>query len=589
MTLNRLTAIAFRWSIPAVFAFWVFAPSAQAQSGAATAINGVYNGHYTCAQGPRTPKLSLLASGNGLLTGVFTLYVPPTSHTLAFGYSWSGTFDAASGKFKLNPIKWETPPPGNYVMAGMDGAFDSSTGRVAGKITYEGCGALQARRAQAESANIATVIAPQKAALAARPVPQTAAATAQTPAPSITGVYRGTCTCARGAVNLKLSLIAAPDGSITGFLIFDLPSDLGSRSPYGLNGRYAWAPRPFLLTPVAWGTPDPPDYSMARLNGANVPGSDVISGRVVSSSCSDFYATRDKAESPTSIAMAAQREPATATNGLVRKSKAYWDAYRTDIIRQVFDGGFGSDADSDAQFRILFTSYVEMFSKSCRAYLPAHHEAVTIPQVTAKRNRYGNVVSQQRGQSATVEVDSRFAPNYREYGESLTSSRQGLAGAVGTMSGRVSPSANLAPGLDMDKFFERETCQSAAMRQLGENLLRAATGEPSLQDVGATIVGASAETDKSLPQVRFARFVDGCNAFYHDPANSKYSVSHAGDWCKCLSEQYRNVMTPDDEYFYANDYGHRFWGEIAQPKAHSTDPAWPRLHPAVDKCASETN
>jgi len=520
MTPTRLIAIAFRWSICAVFALWVFAPSAQAQSGAAKAINGVYDGNYRCAQCPRTLKPSLLASGNGSLTDVFTFYVPPTSHTHAFGYSLSGTFDAASGKFKLNPVKWETPPPGNYVMGGIDGAF-------------------QATRDQAESANI--------------------------------------------------SSFAAPDGSVTGFFIFDLPPDLGSWSTYRLNGRYAWASRQFLLTPVAWGTPAPPDYSMARLNGANVPGSDVISGRVVSSSCSDFYATRDKAESPTSIAMAAQREPATATNGLVRKSKAYWDAYRTDIIRQVFDGGFGSDADSDAQFRILFTSYVEMFSKSCRAYLPAHHEAVTVTQVTTKRDRYGNVVSQRRGRAATFEVDSRFAPNYREYGESLTSSRQGPAGAVGIMSGRVSPSAYFDPGLDMGKFFERETCQSAAMRQLGENLLRAATGEPSLQDVGATIAGASEETDKSLPPVRFTRFVDGCNAFYRDPANSKYSLLHAGDWCKCLSEQYRNVMTPDDEYFYANDYGHRFRGEIAQPKAYSTDPAWPRLHPAVDKCVSETN
>src|SRR5207249_2795622 len=36
---NRLPAIAFRWSISAVFTLWLFAPNAQAQS-AATAING---------------------------------------------------------------------------------------------------------------------------------------------------------------------------------------------------------------------------------------------------------------------------------------------------------------------------------------------------------------------------------------------------------------------------------------------------------------------------------------------------------------------------------------------------------------------
>jgi hypothetical protein len=107
MTPNRLTAIVFRCSISAVFALWLFAPNTQAQN-AATTINGVYNGTYTCALGPRTLKLSLLASGNGSLTGVFTFYLPRTSHTEAFSYSLKGTFDAASGKFKLNPVKWET-------------------------------------------------------------------------------------------------------------------------------------------------------------------------------------------------------------------------------------------------------------------------------------------------------------------------------------------------------------------------------------------------------------------------------------------------------------------------------------------------
>jgi hypothetical protein len=89
LTPNRLISITFRCLISALLALWVFSPNAQAQS-AATAINGVYNGTYTCAIGPRTLKLSLLASGNGSLTGLFTFYLPPTSHTQAFSYSLSG-------------------------------------------------------------------------------------------------------------------------------------------------------------------------------------------------------------------------------------------------------------------------------------------------------------------------------------------------------------------------------------------------------------------------------------------------------------------------------------------------------------------
>jgi hypothetical protein len=261
-----------------------------------------------------------------------------------------------------------------------------------------------------------------------------------------------------------------------------------------------------------------------------------------------------------------------ASQGLVRKSKAYWDAYQTDLIRQVFDGGFGGDVDSYIQFRILFDSYVDMFSKNCSASLPAHHEAVTVTQVTTKRDRYGRVVSQVQGQSYTVEVDSRFAPYYRKYYESLTSSGAGLALA----SGRVSANAYVDPGLDMAKFFETETCKSAATRQLGENLLRAAKGNPSLQQDGATIAGAAAETDKSLPPGRYARFVDGCHGF-------KNAFERL---CDCLGEKYQHLMTRDEEYYYANDFENRFWSRIAEPR--STDPEMPRLHPAVDACKDET-
>jgi hypothetical protein len=214
----------------------------------------------------------------------------------------------------------------------------------------------------------------------------------------------------------------------------------------------------------------------------------------------------------------------------------------------------------------------------------ARHESVTITQVTTKTDRYGNVVNQQEGQSATVEVDSRFALKYRKYGELLTSSQQSLGAAMGIMSGRVSASSYFDPGTDMIKFFGTETCQSAAMRQLSENLLRAATGERSLQQVGATIAGASAETDASAPPGRFAHFVDGCNAFYRDPANSRYTSLDDTGWCGCLGEHYRNVMTPEEESRYANDYGRLFRGAIEQPQRNQTDPAWPRLHPVVDAC-----
>ncbi len=188
------------------------------------------------------------------------------------------------------------------------------------------------------------------------------------------------------------------------------------------------------------------------------------------------------APQPTSLAVS----PPAATKGIIHESKAFWDAYRSAIIRQVFEGNFGHErVDSSSQFHVLFTSYVESFSKSCHAYLPARHEAVTLSQATTKSDRNGNVVSQRELQSWTVDVDSRFAPEYREYARSLdSSSGETLALLLAIMSGRVSPTAYFDPGIDVIKFFETETCQSAAMRQLTENLLRAAEGRSSLQDAG---------------------------------------------------------------------------------------------------------
>jgi hypothetical protein len=254
MTPNRLPAIAFRWSISAVFTLWLFAPNAQAQS-AATAINGVYNGTYTCAIGPRTLKLSLLASGNGSLTGVFTFYLPPTSHTEAFSYSLNGMFDAASGKFKLNPVKWETPPPGGYVMVGMDGAFDPGTGQVAGKITYGSCGAFQATRDQAASANVASRIASQKAAGAEQPLPKTVVPAA--PPPQNVSLKKRACdfiTKSDAESILGTPVVARGDG------VFDCS--------FVETGFTSKAPTNHQVSVSVWysASPDPSQYAVMRKN-----------------------------------------------------------------------------------------------------------------------------------------------------------------------------------------------------------------------------------------------------------------------------------------------------------------------------------
>jgi hypothetical protein len=98
----------------------------------------------------------------------------------------------------------------------------------------------------------------------------------------------------------------------------------------------------------------------------------------------------------------------------------------------------------------------------------------------------------------------------------------------------------------------------------------------------------AADSSLSVPHISsLKQFVDACNAFYGGPASSKYGMANASSWCACLGLQYLNVMTPDEESKYANDFFRLFHNGIAQPFGYGlskTDPAWSRLHPAVDRC-----
>jgi hypothetical protein len=53
-----------------------------------------------------------------------------------------------------------------------------------------------------------------------------------------------------------------------------------------------------------------------------------------------------------------------------------------------------------------------------------------------------------------------------------------------------------------------------------------------------------------------------------------------------MAELLELYMKPDEEYYYANDFASRFL-PIMGPRASCPDPAWPRLHPDVEKCIEE--
>ena len=63
---------------------------------------------------------------------------------------------------------------------------------------------------------------------------------------------------------------------------------------------------------------------------------------------------------------------------------------------------------------------------------------MTVTQFTDRKwDDNGNLVGQ-NSQSTTVEVDSRFAPKYRQFSENLGSSKNSLGSALAVMSGKAS-------------------------------------------------------------------------------------------------------------------------------------------------------
>ena len=315
---NCMVKIAARWLLAGIFACGMFASNIRAQDAPAAAIYGVYNGSYTDAQGTTKFKLSLTENANGRLAGIFTFYLPGGSDKNAYTRDLLGQYIPRNRLFTLRAGKWETAPPGQVIMMGMNGMFDPDGGQGAGKISgrmlVRPGAPFEAIRDAAESANLASMVAARKAAeppvASAAPASRPTAAAVQTPPSAqqpwlqpvsptaINGVYNGTYSCANGSVSLKLSLKSTENGLVTGFFTFDLPPDAGgSRVTYKLTGRYAWGVHQFLLTAQAVGTPAPSGYSMTRVSGSYVAGSDWIEGQVAGPSFNTFHATRDKAES----------------------------------------------------------------------------------------------------------------------------------------------------------------------------------------------------------------------------------------------------------------------------------------------------
>jgi hypothetical protein len=511
--------------------------------------------------------------------------------------------------------RWEAPPPSN--IGGIEGKFDPDGGgkgvaQIAGYISDASNSKFQATRDAGESAKMDI------------------AGLTCTVRPGIPGVFNGTYTRAgERPVKMKLTITRTRDG-LGGMATIDLPEGSGTKAyTYSLKGALDGGNGAFHLFVNDWETNPPKDFKDFKAMGFNgtlvldlTQNAAKITNAPAPSSLASFYvpqfeATWDAKESANiNATVAAQKaigseEQAAAlkahgeaiknappkelaSKDLVRKSRNYWDGFQTDMIREVFDGGFGPGIDEDKQFQKVFCTYVEMFAAKCPECLPADHQNVTIIWRTNRKfDQFGNLVSEEN-HDFTVDMDSRFVDGYKRCWSLLTSKSEALRGVIAAAQAGGAQHAihdMLALTTDMQRFFADHGGKSAAMRQLTENFVRAINDKPSLQQAREKINGAEAESDKDLPPGRYARFVDGANAYFRDRAKSdpvRYGgrSSHDTAICQRLAELNQFNMSPDEEYYYANDFQGRFLS-IMGPRAGCSDPAWPRLHPAVEKAIAE--
>jgi hypothetical protein len=606
-----------------------------AQAGATTVpvvrlpFEGVYNGTYASDRLPTTKfKLQLwlqqehkTAAGEIVQTdiaGLLTVFPSDSSGTLPCTCELRGFYGNTSMAIQLTSRGWEPRIPSIPLMTGLQGKFDPNGGgaaQISGGMMQPSNPAFQATKDAAESASMDIERLRNHIY------------------PRIVGVFNGTYTRQNEApTKFKLTIKHNGDGpaGLEGIATIYLPSGSGTKPyTYDLKGVET-SHGEFQLLVHDWVSAPPSDFKNFRAMGFNgkVIVNDAVTTAKMSSvppasSMAEFYlpqfeATWDTTESADrNAAIIAQKsvgdvEQAAAlkardemiknappkelaSKGLVRKSRQYWDAYQHDMIREVFDGGFGAAMEENREFQKVFCTYVEMFSAKCPDCLPPDHVRVTnIVRTNRKFDKQTGFLINEENHDYTVDMDPRFEEGYKRCWAAVNSKGAELAGVMAAAQpggARRVLGDLMTLATDMQRFFAEHGGKSAAMRQMTENFVRAVNGDPSLQQAGGKIDGAEAESDKDLPPGKYARFVDGANAYFREkakrgPSYLGNSASHDTALCQRMAELLELYMKPDEEYYYANDFAGRFL-PIMGPRASCPDPAWPTIHPDVEKAIAE--
>lgn len=149
-----------------------------------------------------------------------------------------------------------------------------------------------------------------------------------------------------------------------------------------------------------------------------------------------------------------------------------------DVFQGIHDGG------NTQEFRLVFNNYVAASERICKKNTPngtRTYEVVT--QQVVKRN--GGVVRKDLPSSTTWEVDAALIDTFVSYRNSYPSDMEMTPGGIlAATFGPVGEGVEIGRTTyaDFERLFKESGCNNPPVKQMNENLRRAARKLPSLQD-----------------------------------------------------------------------------------------------------------
>jgi hypothetical protein len=176
--------------------------------------------------------------------------------------------------------------------------------------------------------------------------------------------------------------------------------------------------------------------------------------------------------------------------GIVYKLDPYWGRYDGfDIARRIFEGEFGEYRNTP-EFKAFYTGLATSYSKRCKAHVKQWQtfERNYDAYEGTDHNLDGSRTIHTSEQTKTYRIDARFGAHWAQFDSDLNRAvlDQGIFQGFGLVLGLRG---------EMETFLKTHACDSATVRQMTDNFIRAANGQPSVQQAGLRFAGAATESD----------------------------------------------------------------------------------------------